>query len=188
MQRIEHPRPGVTAWAATRRGLLVLAVMGRCVAASAHGPALLRVTETVEVAAPADAVWKSVGRFSDSRWNSAVRSVTADRGDECGSVRMVYLRNGGRLVEKLEARSDDDRSLGYELQEADGLPVSQLRATMTVKASGGASSVVEWSSTFMRADRSPRPEPGLGDEDALRAVRESFKSGLQSLKAAVEQR
>lgn len=155
-----------------------------CGAAAAHGPMPQRVNERVELAAPPDVVWRRIGDFADVAWHPGVASTQADHGNEPGSVRTVRLREGGQLVETLKRRSDADRSLTYALDDAGPLPVSDLRATLTVQPAGGSGSVVEWSASFLRADRSPRPAAGQDDAAAVAAVAEVFRAGLAALRGA----
>lgn len=152
--------------------------------ALAHGPMPQRVTETVEVAAPPDIVWRRLGNFADASWHPGVVATKADRGNQVGSVRTLELKNGGRIVESLQARSETDRSLTYELVEPGPIPVSNYRATLAVKSGAAQTSVVEWTAGFMRADRSPKPEAGQTDSAAVAAVTELFRTGLNAVRSS----
>ena len=47
--------------------------------ASAHGPSRQKVTETVEINAPADKVWAVIGNFQDMSWHPAVAKLEGER-------------------------------------------------------------------------------------------------------------
>ena len=83
------------------RGVAVLALM--TVAVSAHGPTRQKVTETVEINAPPEQVWKSIGNFRDMRWHPAIEKVegVGDHpedidADPSGGVRLRRLLGHGR--------------------------------------------------------------------------------------------
>lgn len=156
-----------------------------CGPATAHGPIPQRVMKSIEVEATPDALWQRVGDFADAGWHPLVSATKADRGNEPGSVRVIELRDGGRIVETLTSRSEVDRSLTYELVDPGPLPVSNYRATLSVRPGNGRLSVVEWTAGFMRADRSPRPETGKTDAAAIAAVTELVSTGLDSVRASV---
>jgi hypothetical protein len=156
-----------------------------CAAATAHGPMPQRVTQSVIVEATPDVVWSRIGNFADAGWHPLVAATKADHGNDPGSVRVIELRDGGHIVESLQSRSDAERLLTYELVEPGPIPVSNYRATVTVKGGTGQSSVVEWSAGFMRADRSPRPEAGKTDAAAAAAVTDLMRVGLEAIQASV---
>lgn len=169
-------RPALTA------ALICLA--GPCLA---HGPLPQKVVETVTIDRSPDAVWKQVKDYSDMRWHPAVEAVTADRGNDVGSVRTLSLKGGGTVMETLERYSDPGRSYSYKLSNEGPLPVSNYRSTLTIHPVDGGSSKVEWSGTFMRADRSNKPAPDRDDQAAVRAVTGVYRSGLDALKRLVEE-
>lgn len=151
---------------------------------TAHGPMPQRVTQTVEVEATPETLWQCVGNFADASWHPLVATTKTDRGNEPGSVRVIDLRGGGRIVESLTSRSEADRSLTYELVEPGPIPVSNYRATLSVKAGTGRLSTVEWTAGFMRADRSPRPEADKTDAAAITAVTELVSAGLEAVRTS----
>ncbi|MEQ1560350.1 MAG: SRPBCC family protein [Methyloglobulus sp.] len=68
----------------------------------AHGPVRQKMDRTIEVNAPATAVWKIIGNFADLFWLPMVDSVKADAGNNIGSSRVINLiKNGGTIKEKL---------------------------------------------------------------------------------------
>lgn len=59
-------------------------------AASAHGPSRQKVTESVEINAPADKVWAVIGNFQDMGWHPHSRRRKARAATT--SARHVRLR------------------------------------------------------------------------------------------------
>lgn len=154
--------------------------------AIAHGPLPHKVTETIEIGAPPDKVWRRLGNFADLSWHPAVDSTKADRGNDIGSVRTISLKGEGKLVETLDRYSEAERELAYELLEPGPVPVTNYRATIRVKAGTGAGTLVEWTGSFMRGDPSPRPSAQQNDTAAINAVTLMYRTGLAELKRQLE--
>jgi hypothetical protein len=173
-----------------RRGFLAglsLAALASSVAL-AHGPSRQKVTETIEIAAPAEKVWVIVGNFQDLSWLPPV-AKTEGQGDNTPdkATRHLTLKNGGEIDELLTKYDAKDFSLAYRIEKVDVkiLPVNNYSSTLTVKPQGDKS-VVEWKGAFYRGFPNNDPPPELSDEAALKAVTDLYKAGLASLKAKVE--
>ncbi|WP_400768263.1 SRPBCC family protein [Methylosinus sporium] len=173
-----------------RRGFLAalsLAALASS-AALAHGPSRQKVTETIEIAAPAEKVWAIVGNFQDLSWLPPV-AKTEGTGDNTPdkATRHITLKNGGEIDELLTKYDAKDFSLAYRIEKVDVkiLPVNNYSSTITVKPQGDKS-VVEWRGAFYRGFPNNDPPPELSDEAALKAVGDLYKAGLVSLKAKVE--
>ena len=74
---------------------------------------MLSVSETVDLQAPADAVWKTLGDFGGAqRYLDVVkRCELAQHGSSI--ERVLHLKDGGSVRERLVLSSDDDRALPY---------------------------------------------------------------------------
>jgi mxaD protein len=156
--------------------------------AYAHGPTPHRITETVDIHAPPDKVWKVVGDFAGfAAWNPQVLKATTDKGNEADSTRHVTLKNGADLVDSMDFYDAANMSYGYRLMNEDvqKFPVSFYSATITVKPAG-QDSQVEWTGNFYRADTQNEPPPGQDDEAAEKAMHDFLRSGLDGLKARFE--
>jgi mxaD protein len=131
----------------------------------------LHVTE--RFAYPAEAVWTLIGDFGGlHRWNPQVRRL--DLSWE-GRIRTLHYADGGRAVERLEARNDAAHRYAYVLVDG-SLPVQACRSTLEVCADGEGC-VVVWSCVF---------EPmGDGEHEAEVALRRYYDAGLVALAAAV---
>lgn len=152
--------------------------------AMAHGPSRQKVTEKVEIAAPADKVWAAIGNFQDMSWHPAVEKTEGTGGNDAGATRKLTLKGGGVIEEKLGKYNKDAKSYSYEISNVDVkvLPVSNYSSTISVSEEGGKS-VVEWKGAFYRGYVNNDPPPELSDEAAVKAVTGVYKAGLDALKA-----
>jgi hypothetical protein len=171
-----------------RRSLAVAALSLISFAAFAHGPSRQKVTEKVEINAPAAKVWAVVGNFQDMSWLPGVVKTEGTGGNTPEQAkRKLILKDGGAIDETLTKYDADGLSISYKIDQVDPkvLPVNNYAATISVKEEGGKS-VVEWKGAFYRGFMNNDPPPELSDEAALKAVTEIYKAGLASLKAKVE--
>jgi hypothetical protein len=152
--------------------------------AAAHGPTRQKVTEKVEINAPADKVWAVIGNFQDMGWHPAIAKTEGTGGNAVDATRKLTLKSGGTIDEKLTKYDKDGMSLSYEITAVDVkvLPVSNYSSTLSVTAEGGKS-VVEWRGAFYRGYVNNDPPPELSDEAAVKAVKGVYSAGLDALKA-----
>jgi hypothetical protein len=174
-----------------RRGLVLAALSLAALASSAaiaHGPTRQKVTETIEINAPADKVWAVVGNFYDLSWLPII-AKTEGAGDLVPekSTRHLTLKNGGEFDEILAKYNAKDFTVSYRIEKIDVklLPVTNYSSTLTVKPEGDKS-VVEWRGAFYRGYPLNDPPPELNDDAAIKAVTDLYKMGLAALKAKVE--
>ncbi|MEW5962077.1 MAG: SRPBCC family protein [Pseudomonadota bacterium] len=156
-------------------------------AASAHGPTRQKVTETIEINAPADKVWAAIGNFQDMGWHPAVAKTEGDGANAAGAKRRLTLKGGGEIYETLTKHDAAGRRFSYEISQVDVkvLPVSNYSSTLSVEDAGGKS-VVEWKGAFYRGFPNNDPPPELNDEAALKAVTGVYRAGLEALKKQLE--
>jgi hypothetical protein len=154
--------------------------------ASAHGPTRKKYAETIEINAPADKVWAAIGNFADWSWHPAVEKTEAT-GNAVDATRVLTLKGGGVIKEKLTKRDDAKRTLSYEITDVDVkvLPVNQYSSIITVTDDGGKSKV-EWKAAYYRGFMQNDPPPELNEEAAQKAVSGVYKSGLEALKTKLE--
>lgn len=155
----------------------------------AHGPTRQKVTETIEIAASADTVWKVIQNFSDATWLPMVESSSADQANEAGSIRTLTLTGGAKVIETLKTYKDDKMMYKYRISDAthdvNVLPVNNYSATLSVKANGDKA-IVTWKGAFYRGYPNNDPPEELNDEAAVKAVTGLYKAGLAGLKKLVE--
>lgn len=156
-------------------------------AATAHGPSRQKVTKTIEIAAPADKVWKVIGNFQDMGWHPAIEKTEGSGGNEAGAKRKLTLKGGATIEEALTRYDAAGHVLGYEITNVDVkvLPVANYSSTLSVSEDGGKSTVT-WKGAFYRGYMNNDPPPELSDEAAVKAVTGIYESGLDAMKKKIE--
>jgi len=96
---------------------------------------LQAVVESVELAAPPEAVWGVVGQFNLD-WHPLIAKVELV-GAGPGQLRMIRTKDGKEIVERLEAMDDAGRSHRYTLVA--GIPAHHYTGVIEVKPSGRGS-------------------------------------------------
>lgn len=148
----------------------------------------LHVTQTVEIDAPAGKVWKAVESFDAlNTWHPAVATdqIVEGKNDTPGAVRLLTLKGGGTIKEKLLAFEPKARRFRYEILEG-VLPVSGYRSTLSVTAAGKGKSIVTWSGSFRRKDTGPNPADNANDKTATDTITSVYRGGLDNLKKMLE--
>lgn len=156
--------------------------------ASAHGPTRKKITETVEIDAPADVVWKRIGDFQDMSWHPAVKSQTGEGGNAIDATRVLDLGGGATISEVLYKYSAEKMSYSYRITDVkvEVLPVTNYSSHLTVKPLGDGKSQVEWRGAFYRGYPNNDPPENLNDAAAIKAVTAVYRAGLDHLKAELE--
>lgn len=149
--------------------------------ALAHGPTRQKAVESVEVAAPASAVWALLKDWGGmAKWHPAVESVTVN-----GTERILNLKGGGKVIEELEAIDEANLSLRYRMKDPGPIPVNNYSAQISV-ATVGSGSIVNWKGAFYRAYLNNDPPPEQSDEAAVKSITGIYRSGLDNLKKLAE--
>lgn len=161
-----------------------LALAGLSLGLAHAAPAPQSVEESVSIAAPPARVWAIVQNFNDMSWVPPIKATTATRGNEPGSTRTLDL-GGPQLVEELASYDAAGRSYSYRITDLPAnkkvLPVSDYRSTIRVAEAPGGGSTVTWRGDFLRADTADQPAAGMGDQDAVTAVRGVYRAGLENV-------
>ncbi len=155
--------------------------------AFAHGPSPQKVEKEIVIKAEPAKVWAIVKDFGGiHKWHPAIASTKVDAKDGA-TYRLLTLKNGGTINERLKSADDADMKLKYEIIEG-ALPVADYNATMTVKPGPGAGeTTVVWMARFYRVYKLNPPIPaGQDDESAIKAVTGVFDAGLPALKKLAE--
>lgn len=154
-----------------------------------HGPSRLKVTESIEIAAPADKVWARLAKFDDASWIPAVAKTVGTGGNAVGATRVLTLKgDGAPTVEEELTRFDaDSKTLGYKITKVDPkvLPVSNYASTIKVTGDG-SKSTVEWKAGFYRGYPNNDPPPELNDDASEAAVKGLYTTTLAELKKSLE--
>ncbi len=175
---------GISVLAGCAAALALLAPL----AVMAHGPSRQKVTETVEINAPAAKVWAQIGNFQDMGWLPGVEKTEGTGGNADKATRKITLKGGATVDEELYAYSTENMSYSYRIAEVDVkvLRVNNHSSTITVTPAGDGKSTVELRCAFYRGFMNNEPPPELSDEAAVKAVSGLYRSGLDALKKEIE--
>jgi len=156
-------------------------------AAQAHGPSRQKVSEEVEINAPADKVWAVVGNFQDGSWIPVVEKTEGNGGNEVKATRTLHLKGGATVDEELAKYDAGKKTFMYRINKVDVkvLPVNDYSSTIEVEDAGGKTKVT-WKGAFYRGYMNNDPPPELNDEASKKAVSGLYRASLDNLKAKVE--
>lgn len=161
----------------------------------AHGPVRGKMTATVTVDASAEKVWEVIENYDDMSWLPMVKSVTADKGNTKGSVRVITLKDGGTITEQMKDYKADKMMYKYKITDMSTvktiqhagqeenipvLPVENYAAMISVKDKGGKA-LVSWVATYYRGYVNNNPPEELNEEAADEAVTKVLTGGLTSI-------
>lgn len=155
----------------------------------AHGSSRQKVTESVEINAPARTVWEYIQNFQNMRWFPGVEATEGDGGNVPDVAhRTITLEGGAKIAESLYKYDKDEMTYSYRIDAVDVkvLPVTNYSSTITVLPDGDGKSKVEWRGAFYRGDPNENPPPELNDDAAIAAVQGLYRKGLDYLKHNVE--
>lgn len=168
--------------------------------ASAHGPVRQKLTETITIDAPPEVVWDVIKDYGDLSWLPNVKKTTVEGGNEKGAVRVLTLKDGGTITEKLKKYNAKKLSYAYKITDMSTvktieysgkeepikvLPVTNYSASIAVKAKDGGSEVI-WKAAFYRGYMNNNPPEELNEAAATSAVKTVLQAGLENLKKIAE--
>jgi mxaD protein len=148
----------------------------------------LHVSQTVDIQAPAGKVWDAAKNFDQlNTWLPPVAKdeLVEGKNNTVGAVRLLTLKDGGTVKEKLLAYTPSARTFRYEIIES-VLPVSHYTSIFTVKSRGKGASTVTWSGRFKRKNLGPSPGDTENDKAATDTITGVYQAGLSTLKKNVE--
>ena len=160
-------------------------------ASAANAPSQQKVVREVIVKADPAKVCDIVKDFGGlHKWRPAAASTELKMmKDESGADvqhRLITLKGGGTILEKLVGSNDADMKLEYRIVES-VLPVSGYRSVMQVKAGPGAGeSTLTWTGRFYNKANAVDAKPGEDNATAVKAIEGVYDAGLPALKALVE--
>lgn len=147
----------------------------------------LHVKKSVTIAAPADQVWDAVKDFNGlGKWHPAVATdeIVSGTNNEPGAVRLLTLKGGGTIKEKLLQFDATGHRFRYSILEG-VLPVSHYTSTLVVSSLAGEKTLVTWSGRFKRKDLGDSPADDGNDKTATDAISGVYQAGLDNLKKLV---
>jgi mxaD protein len=148
----------------------------------------LSVTKTITINAPADKVWNAVKDFDAlNTWHPAVEKdqIVEGTNNTVGAVRLLSLKGGGTIKEKLLRFNPANHSFSYAI--IDGvIPVSDYRSRLVVKSAGESKSTVTWSGRFKRKNTGANPAANENDKTAVDTISGVYQGGLDNLQKMLE--
>lgn len=155
--------------------------------AAAHGPSPLKVDKSVTIKAEPAKVWALIKDFGNmQKWHPNVTATKLEKkGEE--TFRVLTLKSGGTITEKLRSADDADMRIRYEIVNSN-LPLTDFNSFMVVtKGAKPGETNVQWVGRFYRLYKLNPPIPaGQDDETAIKAINEIFDAGLAGLEKAAE--
>jgi mxaD protein len=148
----------------------------------------LTTSKTVTIDASAAKVWHAVRDFNAlNTWHPAVATdeIVEGTNNTAGAVRLLTLKGGGTIKEKLLRFDAPGRSFKYAILEG-VLPVSDYTSTLVVKSLGKGKCSVTWSGRFKRKNVGDNPADNENDKTAVDAISGVYQGGLDNLKKMVE--
>lgn len=148
----------------------------------------LSVKKSVTIAAPAAKVWDAAKNFNGlNTWHPAVASdeIVSGTNDTVGAVRLLTLKGGGTIKEKLLAFDETGHRFRYAIVEG-VLPVSHYTSSFVVTSVGNDKTLVTWSGRFKRKSVGDNPADGESDKAAVDTISGVYQSGLDNLKKMLE--
>jgi mxaD protein len=148
----------------------------------------LHVSQSVSVNAPAAKVWKAIKDFNGlNTWHPAVAKddIVEGTNNSVGAVRLLTLKGGGTIKEKLLAFNGPAHKFRYAILEG-VLPVSDYTSSVTVVADGKGKSTVTWTGRFHRKNTGDSPADNENDKTAVDTITGVYRGGLDNLKKSME--
>jgi mxaD protein len=149
---------------------------------------LLTTSKSITIDASAAKVWSMVKDFNAlNSWHPAVATdeIVEGKNNAVGAVRLLTLKGGGTIKEKLLSFNSAGRSFKYAIVEG-VLPVSDYTSTLVVKSVGKNKSSVTWSGHFKRKNVGDNPAENENDKTATDTVGGVYGGGLDNLKKIAE--
>jgi len=148
----------------------------------------LDVHQTITIDAPASKVWKTVKDFDAlNTWLPPVAKDELVEGtnDTVGAVRLLTLKDGGTVKEKLLAFDPKHHMYRYSILES-VLPVSDYTSRLAVTSAGSGKTAVRWSGHFKRKNVGDNPADNENDKAAVDTITGVYQAGLGNLKKMLE--
>jgi mxaD protein len=158
-----------------------------CAYAQAAAPRLT-ASKTITIEAPAGKVWHLAKDFNGlNNWHPAVATdeIVEGKNNSVGAVRLLTLKGGGTIKEKLLAFNPAGHSFKYSIVEG-VLPVSDYTSSLTVKSAGKNQTSVTWTGHFKRKNLGDSPADNENDKTAVDTIGGVYQGGLDNLKKLAE--
>ncbi len=153
-----------------------------------HGPSRQKVSESIEINASAEEVWKIVSDFKNFKWNPTITETSAES-NKAGSERVIKFKTGETIKQKLEKINQKKMMINWRILETDNkiLPVNSYAAKVFVKSQDNKT-IVQYKSGFYRGFMGNDPPPELNDENSKKLVKTFITENLKGLKQIIEKK
>jgi mxaD protein len=148
----------------------------------------LQVKRSITINAPADKVWDTVKNFNGlNTWHPALASdeIVSGTNNTVGAVRLLTLKGGGTIKEKLLQFDETGHRFRYSILEG-VIPVSHYTSSFVVTSLGKDKTLVTWSGRFKRKNLGDTPAENENDKAATDAITGVYQSGLDNLKKMLQ--
>jgi mxaD protein len=153
-------------------------------AATAEPARTLKVTKSVDIAAPVDKVWDAIKNFDSlDKWHPGFSSDQIVKGanNKAGAVRKLTVKDGPSFEEELLAFDEAAHSYRYRIIDSP-LPLRDYVSRISVKPGAKGGSRVTWTGSFKRKSTSDNPPESENDAAALKLINGVYEGGLSNLK------
>jgi mxaD protein len=150
----------------------------------AEPPKTLKVTKSVDIAAPVDKVWDAIKDFDSlNKWHPGFSQDELVKGgnNKPGAVRKLTVKDGPSFTEELLAFDPATHSYRYRIIESP-LPLRNYVSHISVKPGVKGGSHVTWSGSFKRKSTSDTPPETENDAAAIKLITGVYEGGLANLK------
>ena len=148
----------------------------------------LQVKKSITIAAPAEKVWEAAKNFNGlNTWHPALASdeIVSGTNNTVGAVRLLTLKGGGTIKEKLLQFDETGHRFRYSILEG-VIPVSHYTSSFVVTSRGKDKTLVTWSGRFKRKNVGDNPADNENDKAATDAISGVYQSGLDNLKKMLQ--
>jgi mxaD protein len=148
----------------------------------------LTTSKTITIDASATKVWHAAKDFNGlNTWHPGVATdeIVEGKNNTVGAVRLLTLKGGGTIKEKLLIFNSAGHSFKYSIVEG-VIPVSDYTSTFVVKSIGKNKSSVTWSGRFKRKNVGDNPADNENDKTAVDTIGGVYQAGLDNLKKIAE--
>ncbi|MFW5431686.1 MAG: SRPBCC family protein [Methylophilaceae bacterium] len=165
-----------------KKFLALIALAAFSMTAFAHGPTPYKSDQSIVVKAEPAKAWAMVKDFGNVHaWMPTVASTKVTKKGK-DTLRVISLKNGGKVTERLKSINDEDMKIKWEF--VTGAPLSNYNAYISVKAGPKkGESTIRFFQRYYRyfVNNPPIPE-GQDDAAAIKFVTETYEPGLENLK------
>jgi len=134
---------------------------------------MAQVKMTQAFTASAEKIWETISAFIGIEQYVQAFSRSAMEGSGVGCTRVLFLKAGGEIHERLDALDPKAHHMTYSIITSP-LPLDRYSSTMRLKHLGVNRSELEWSSRF--------EAKGVPEAEAVKLIEGVYRMGFEGLK------